>query len=321
MNLDGAGDRPVLTGGRGNLYPSWADDRRLVALRRVGLSSFMVEVDLETGRMTERVAMPGVDVVPAPRARRRHVRRDGWRAGEHARARVAESRHVRAVDGAGPLCVPGLVARRPAARRGDEAGPPHADGRRRRRHRAVRQISPPEGQHWPGSFSPDGQRLAVASPGRPASGTSRSSTSPPASAGSSPPPPRRNSSRGSRPGRRAATPSCGPRRSSPARCRWCGRRPADPRRKSPRAGRLPAVTVSSHEPRARRRASSRHGRASGSIVRPWRIDRRGSDGWARRRSRGSFPLRRSPVTPESPSPASAVACGRCRPASGLTRGH
>ena len=106
VNLDGTGDRSVLSGGRGNLYPSWVDDRRLVALRRVGLSAFLVEVDLETGRMTERVALPEVRVVPPDRARRRHVRRDGRRAGEYARPRVAEGRHVRAVAGAGRYSFP-----------------------------------------------------------------------------------------------------------------------------------------------------------------------------------------------------------------------
>ncbi len=165
VNLDGSADRAVLTGGRGNLYPSWADDRRLVALRRVGLSAFMVEVDLETGRMTERVALPESASFPrlAP-------------DGDTFAATVGEPVNTL---GRGSLKA-GTFAPWPAlAHYSFPVWSP--DGRqlavemKQGRHMlmavadvatgAVRQISPPEGQHWPGSFSPDGRRLAVASPG------------------------------------------------------------------------------------------------------------------------------------------------------------
>lgn len=165
VNLDGTGDRVVLTGGRGNLYPSWADDRRLVALRRVGLSSFLVEVDLDTGRMTERVALPESASFP-------RIAPDG----DTFAATVGEPVNTL---GRGSLKA-GTFAPWPAlARYSFPVWSP--DGRqlavemKQGRHMlmavadvatgAVRQISPPEGQHWPGSFSPDGRRLAVASPG------------------------------------------------------------------------------------------------------------------------------------------------------------
>jgi Tol biopolymer transport system component/DNA-binding winged helix-turn-helix (wHTH) protein len=165
VNLDGTGDRRVLSGGRSNLYPSWADDHRLVALRRVGLSAFLVEVDLETGRMTERVALP--DAASFPR-----IAPDG----DTFAATVGEPVNTL---GRGSLKA-GTFAPWPAlARYSFPVWSP--DGRqlavemKQGRHMlmavadvatgAVRQISPPEGQHWPGSFSPDGRRLAVASPG------------------------------------------------------------------------------------------------------------------------------------------------------------
>jgi len=165
VNLDGTADRAVLTGGRGNLYPSWADDRRLVALRRVGLSSFLVEVDLDTGRMTERVTLPESASFPrlAP-------------DGDTFAATVGEPVNTL---GRGSLKA-GTFAPWPALER--YAFPVWSpDGRqiavemKQGRHMllavadvvtgAVRQISPPEGQHWPGSYSPDGRHLAVASPG------------------------------------------------------------------------------------------------------------------------------------------------------------
>jgi Tol biopolymer transport system component/DNA-binding winged helix-turn-helix (wHTH) protein len=165
VNLDGSGERGVLSGGRGNLYPSWVDDRRLVALRRVGLSAFLVEVDLETGRMTERVALPESASFP-------RIAPDG----DTFAATVGEPVNTL---GRGSLKA-GTFAPWPAlARYSFPVWSP--DGRqlavemKQGRHMlmavadvatgAVRQISPPEGQHWPGSFSPDGQRLAVASPG------------------------------------------------------------------------------------------------------------------------------------------------------------
>ena len=59
--------------------------------------------------------------------------------------------------------------------------------------------------------------------------------------------------------------SCGPRLPSPARCRWSAWLRAVPRSNSLRGGRLPAVTVSSHEPREAPRAR-RHDSA-GPVVR------------------------------------------------------
>ena len=165
VNLDGTGDHSVLSGGRGNLYPSWVDDRRLVALRRVGLSAFLVEVDLETGQMTERVALPEAASFPriAPDGDTfaatvgepvNTLGRGSLRAGTFAPwpALVGYSFPVWSPDGR-QLAVEMKQGRHMLMGVADVATG------------AVRQISPPEGQHWPGSFSPDGQRLAVASPG------------------------------------------------------------------------------------------------------------------------------------------------------------
>jgi Tol biopolymer transport system component/DNA-binding winged helix-turn-helix (wHTH) protein len=165
VNLDGSGDRALLTGGRTNQYPTWVDDHRIVALRRAGLSAFLVEVDLETGRMIERVALP--DAAAFPR-----VAPDG----DTFVATVGEPVNIL---GRGSLKA-GTFAPWPALLSYSFAvwSP---DGRRLAVERKqgphmlmavadvasgeITQISPPEGQHWPGSFSPDGTRVAVASAG------------------------------------------------------------------------------------------------------------------------------------------------------------
>lgn len=165
VHVDGTGDHSVLSGGRSNLYPSWADDRRLVALRRVGLSAFLVEVDLETGQMIERVALPEAASFP-------RIAPDG----DTFAATVGEPVNTL---GRGSLKAGTFAPWAALSRYSFPVWSP--DGRqlavemKQGRHMlmavvdvatgVVRQISPPEGQHWPGSFSPDGQRLAVASPG------------------------------------------------------------------------------------------------------------------------------------------------------------
>jgi hypothetical protein len=165
MNLDGSGDRAVLTGGRANEYPTWLDDRRLAALRRVGLSVFLVDVDLETGVMTERVALPEATSFP-------RVAPDGdtfvATVGEplNTLGRGSLSAATFApwpafADYSFPLWSPDgrfLALEQKQGRHMLMALGEVASGR-------VTPLSPPEGQHWPGGFSPDGKRLAVSAPG------------------------------------------------------------------------------------------------------------------------------------------------------------
>jgi Tol biopolymer transport system component len=161
VNLDGTGDRAVLTGGRANQYPSWVDDRRLVALRRTGLSTHLTEVDLETGAAIERIPMPD--------------------AASHPRMGPDGDTFLVTVGGRNTL-LRGSLSRGTAAPDTRFDGYSFAvwspDGRflaleqKQDQHMlavlaelatgAMRTISPPEGQYWPGGFSPDGTHLAMA---------------------------------------------------------------------------------------------------------------------------------------------------------------
>ena len=159
--------RSVLSGGRSNLYPSmgWRSPAGGATPRRAGLSAFLVEIDLETGRMTERVTLPESASFP-------RIAPDG----DTFAATVGEPVNTL---GRGSLKAGTFAPWSALARYSFPVWSP--DGRqlavemKQGRHMlmavadvatgAVRQICPPEGQHWPGSFSPDGQRLAVASPG------------------------------------------------------------------------------------------------------------------------------------------------------------
>ena len=161
MDIDGANDRRVIDGGRRAMYPTWRSDRRLFALRLIGLSPFLVEADLETGAVTERLPLPRAASFP-------RVAPDG----DTVTATLGE-----------PV---NRVGRGSLAARTFEPWPLFdgysfpvwsPDGRRLALEKKVggqmpmfvadavtgvaTQVSPADGQFWPGSFSPDGRRVAA----------------------------------------------------------------------------------------------------------------------------------------------------------------
>lgn len=159
--LDGTGERTILDGGRRAMYPTWRDERRLYALRFAGLSTFLVEADLETGEVRERVRLPdatsfprlgpdGDTIVATLGEPLNQVGRGSLGAGTFEAWRL--------FDGfAFPVWSPD--GRRLALER--------KEGRHMPAYLAdvstgtTRRVSPAEGQFWPGSFSPDGRRLAM----------------------------------------------------------------------------------------------------------------------------------------------------------------
>ncbi|MGD9905309.1 MAG: winged helix-turn-helix domain-containing protein [Vicinamibacterales bacterium] len=164
VNLDGSGDRAVLTGGRANQYPTWADDRRLVALRRTGLSTFLTEVDVERGTAVERIPMPEAashprmgpdgDTFLATLGERNTLvhgslsegRVEPWAAFDRYGFGVwSPDGRFLALEQKNGSHMPAWVAE-------------IASG-------AVRRLSPEEGQFWPGGFSPDGTHLVLSTLG------------------------------------------------------------------------------------------------------------------------------------------------------------
>lgn len=162
MDVDGGNDHQVIGGGRRAMYPTWRSDRAIFALRLMGLSPFLVEADLETGAVTERLPLPRATSFP-------RVAPDGDTVtatlGEPlsrvGRGSLATGRFEPwpLFDGyAFPVWSPD--GRRLALEKKVGAQMPMfvADAATG----VATQISPDDGQYWPGSFSPDGRRVAVA---------------------------------------------------------------------------------------------------------------------------------------------------------------
>jgi len=160
-HLDGTGERVVVSGGRRAIYPTWRTDRSLFALRITGLTPYLVEADLETGAVAERVRLP--DTTSFPR-----VAPDG----DTLVATLGEPLNQ---VGRGSIAA-GTFAPWP---RFDGYSFPvwSPDGRRLALERKegvhmpayladaatgeARLVTPAQGQFWPGAFSPDGRRLAL----------------------------------------------------------------------------------------------------------------------------------------------------------------
>ncbi|MGE4086238.1 MAG: winged helix-turn-helix domain-containing protein [Vicinamibacterales bacterium] len=164
INLDGTGDRALLTGGRANQYPSWIDDRRLVALRRTGLSTYLTEVDVETGTAVERIPLPDAashprmgpdgDTFLATVGERNTLIRGSLSKGAVEPYSLFDgySFAVWSPDGRS------LALEHKQSRHMLTALADVATG-------TVTPLSPPEGQYWPGGFSPDGTHLVMATLG------------------------------------------------------------------------------------------------------------------------------------------------------------
>ncbi len=165
MNIDGTGDRPVITGGRRVGYPTWSTDRRLFGMRWVGLSPYLVEADLETGAVTERLALPESTSFP--------------RIAPDQDTVVATLGEPLNTVGRGSLAAGTFGAWPRFAGYGFPVWSP--DGRRLALERkdgqhmamyladadtgVAARVSPDTGQFWPGAFSPDGRRVALSTPG------------------------------------------------------------------------------------------------------------------------------------------------------------
>lgn len=160
-SIDGGGERTVIEGDGLALYPSWGSDRRLFALRADGLTPYLVEADLETGTVTERLRLPQ----SAAFAR---VGPDG----DSVIATLGDPLYQLA---RGSLSA-GSIAPWPELA-GYSFGVWSPDGRWLAAERKVgpsmpmylidlrtaegRPVSPPDGQFWPGAFSPEGTRIAM----------------------------------------------------------------------------------------------------------------------------------------------------------------
>lgn len=159
--LDGSGERTVIGGGRRALYPTWRDDRHVLAIRQDGLTPFLVEADLDTGVVTERLRLPeatsfprlgpdGDTIVATLGEPLNRLGRGSLAAGRFAEwplfdgyafAVWAPDGRRLAVERKVGTHMPALLA---DASTGD-----------------VTPLTPADGQFWPGSFSPDGRHLAL----------------------------------------------------------------------------------------------------------------------------------------------------------------
>lgn len=159
--LDGSAERTVVGGGLRAAHPGWRDHRRLFAVRQSGLTRFLIEADLETGRVTERLRLPEATTFP-------RVAPDG----DTVLATIGEplSRLGRGSIAAGTFGEWPLFDGYSFAVWSPD-GRTLAVERKVGRHMptylanpdtgAATLVTPVDGQYWPGSFSPDGQRLAL----------------------------------------------------------------------------------------------------------------------------------------------------------------
>ncbi len=265
MDVDGGNDRQVVGGGRRAMYPTWRSNRAIFALRLMGLSPFLVEADLETGTVTERLPLPQATSFP-------RVAPDG----DTVVATLGE-----------PL---NRVGRGSLAARTFEPWPLFdgysfpvwsPDGRRLALEKKVgaqmamfvadaatgqaTQVSPDDGQSGPAASRPmDAAWRLRCWPG-PASGTSRCSSSRPARAPSSRARPRRKSSPAIRTGRHAETSWRSTGWRSAARCSWWTCR----RRRSRSSGFAGDLRLSPFHHHFRALGVRRHHDATGADPRPW----------------------------------------------------
>lgn len=158
--IDGTGERVVLTGRRA-LYPSWRDDRTLMALRIDGMSPYLVEANLETGAVTERLRLPESTSFP-------RLSPDGdtvvANLGDPLNS-VGRGSLSRGSFGPWPLFhdfsfpVWSVDGQRLVLEK--KVGPHMAMFVADASTGAATQVTPSEGQFWPGAFSPDGRRVAM----------------------------------------------------------------------------------------------------------------------------------------------------------------
>ncbi|MGE0812511.1 MAG: winged helix-turn-helix domain-containing protein [Vicinamibacterales bacterium] len=160
--IDGSADRVVRTGGRRAAYPTWRSARSLFLLRWTGLEPVLVDVDLETGAVTDRVRLPEAATFP-------RVAPDGdtllVTLGEPLDSLLKGS--VSAGTYAPWTALDGYAfgvwspdGRLIALER--KVGPDMPMYVADARTLAARPVSAPRGQYWPGSFSPDGKYIATA---------------------------------------------------------------------------------------------------------------------------------------------------------------
>lgn len=159
--IDGSAERTIVGGGSRAMYPTWRDDRHVLAVRQNGLTAFLVEADLETGAVIERLRLPEATTFP-------RVAPDG----DTIVATLGEplNRLGRGSLSAGtfdewPLfdgysfAVWSPDGRRLAVEK--KVGPHMPTYLADPQTGAATLVTPLDGQYWPGAFSPDGHRLAL----------------------------------------------------------------------------------------------------------------------------------------------------------------
>jgi Tol biopolymer transport system component/DNA-binding winged helix-turn-helix (wHTH) protein len=159
--IDGSGERTVVAGGRRAMYPIWRDDRRLLAIRLTGLTPYLIEADLETGAVTERLRLPeatsfprlapdGDTVIATLGEPLNRLGRGSLTAGTFAEWPLFDgySFAVWSPDGRRLAVEKKVGPHMPAYLADPESG-------------AVSALTAADGQYWPGSFSPDGRALAL----------------------------------------------------------------------------------------------------------------------------------------------------------------
>ena len=159
--LDGSGERVVVGGGRRASYPTWRDDRRLFALRQSALTPYLIEADLDTGTVTERLRLPESTTFP--------------RVGPDGDTVIATLGEPLNRLGRGSLAA-GTFDEWPLFD-GYSFAVWSPDGRRLAVEKKVgphmpayladpvtgetSPLTPADGQYWPGAFSPDGRHVAL----------------------------------------------------------------------------------------------------------------------------------------------------------------
>lgn len=161
QRLDGSGERVVVGGGRRASYPTWRDDRRLFALRQSGLTPYLIEADLDTGAVSERLRLPESTTFP--------------RVGPDGDTVIATLGEPLNRLGRGSLAA-GTFAEWPLFD-GYAFAVWSPDGRRLALEKKTgphmpayladpvtgdtSPLTPTDGQYWPGAFSPDGRHVAL----------------------------------------------------------------------------------------------------------------------------------------------------------------
>ena len=159
--LDGSNERVVVDGGRRASYPTWRDERRLFALRQSGLTPYLIEADLDTGAVTERLRLPEATTFP-------RVGPDGDTViatlGEPLN-RLGRGSLAARTFGEWPLfdgyafAVWSPDGRRLALEK--KVGPHMPAYLADPVTGETSPLTPADGQYWPGAFSPDGRHVAL----------------------------------------------------------------------------------------------------------------------------------------------------------------